>query len=162
MIILNTKAATTFLLTSILLCACAGREMVQDASQNASSAATNSNTSNVGNGIEHETLASIQSKLFRGKTSRAEVVQIFGEPGSKTSVKGKDSFTWNYSSGIDKRAFIPVWGAISVMRGTIGITTKELNVLFSAKGIVEDYSFKEGTSSPFSKDKCQAHHTGTH
>lgn len=154
---LNTRTATTFVLTSLLLCACAGRGTVQDTSQTASSTTASSNTSNVGNGIENETLASIQSKLTRGKTSRAEVVRLFGEPGSKASVKGKETLSWNYESGMDKRVFIPIWGAIAAARGDYGITTKVLNVQFSAKGIVEDYSFKESKNAPGASDWCATH-----
>ncbi|SJZ72530.1 hypothetical protein [Pantoea eucalypti] len=95
--------------------------------------------------IKNETQQSIASKIFKGRTTEAEVFSIYGEPTSKTSV---DSNTerWLYTlvnSKTTLAAYIPIVGLFS--NGT-DLKTKSLTIIFE-KGKVETWSLSEGNDS---------------
>ncbi|MEN4880842.1 hypothetical protein ABEI17_09000 [Pantoea agglomerans] len=95
--------------------------------------------------IKNETQQSIASKIFKGRTTEAEVLSIYGEPTSKISV---DSNTerWLYSlvdSKMTLTTYIPIVGLFS--NGT-DLKTKSLTVLFES-GKVETWSLSEGNDS---------------
>ena len=74
-------------------------------------------------------------KIIKGKTTQNEVLEIFGEPMSKTQ-SGIINM-WIYSRSITKSIDNNIW-APEIKAMSYGLT-----VMFDEKGIVKDYSYSE-------------------
>ncbi|MGK3138684.1 hypothetical protein ACCX84_23175 [Pantoea trifolii] len=95
--------------------------------------------------IKNETQQSIASKIFKGRTTEAEVLSIYAEPTSKTSVDSNKEM-WLYSlvnSKMTAATYIPIVGLFS--NGT-DMKTKSLSILFE-NGKVATWTLSEGNNS---------------
>lgn len=95
--------------------------------------------------IKNETQKSITSKIIKGKTTEAEILVMFGEPTTKTSLESNEE-RWLYSlvnSKMTAATYIPIVGLFS--NGT-DMKTKSLNILFE-NGKVATWSLSEGNDS---------------
>lgn len=95
--------------------------------------------------IKNETQQSIASKIFKGRTTKQDILQQFGEPTRKTTID-TDEDMWSYSimnSNMSVMSYIPIAGIFS--NGT-DIKTKALTVTFKGDK-VENWSFSEGSDS---------------
>ncbi|QHA85525.1 hypothetical protein [Serratia rhizosphaerae] len=91
--------------------------------------------------IERETQATIQTKLQKGVTKKAQVKQHFGDPMSVSFTDGGNEI-WNYTLAkvkIDGKTFIPFYGLFHNGSKT---NTKQLVILFK-DDIVEKYTMSE-------------------
>ena len=87
-----------------------------------------------------ETRETINQKIVKGVTTKAQVKAAFGEPSSTTSTApGREEWTYNMSSSADGAMNIPVLGAL--FGGTA--KSKTLAVDFDRRGVVSTYSLKE-------------------
>jgi hypothetical protein len=93
----------------------------------------------VGKNFNADNVAKIQT----GKTTEADLVQMFGEPqqrGLKTG--GLKTLTWIYTeSRVKGETFIPIAGAFM---GGADTKTKSLTVSLGSDGTVTDYAFSGG------------------
>ncbi|MFQ5932726.1 MAG: hypothetical protein ACE5MM_09980 [Nitrospiraceae bacterium] len=90
------------------------------------------------------TMGVAKSQIIKGKTTQAEILQLFGAPNLVTKNRANDE-VWNYNrmsvdsaSGSDA-AFAIFWSGSRALSST---TTKsfDLILVFDDKGIVKDYS----------------------
>lgn len=99
-------------------------------------------TSTAGNqSIKNETQQIIASKIIKGRTTEAEVLSIYGEPTSKTSVDSNKE-RWLYSlvnSKMTAATYIPIVGLFS--SGT-DMKSKNLTITFIGDK-VDNWSFSE-------------------
>lgn len=92
--------------------------------------------------IKNETEQSVQTKLVEGKTTKAEVRQMFGAPLNTTFTDGgNEIYKYSFSKTQAKASnFIPFVGIFA--SGATG-TEKNLTIMFDGKGIVKRYSLDE-------------------
>lgn len=83
--------------------------------------------------------ATIEQKLVKGKTTKAEVKSLLGEPTSTTRKNGKETWVYAHAS-MDNTVFIPFVN-IFTAKGK----TKEVHVEFNSRGIMQSYEVTEGT-----------------
>lgn len=95
--------------------------------------------------INNETQQSIASKIFKGRTTEAEVLSLYGEPTGKNFVDSNKE-RWLYSlvkSKMTAATYIPIIGLFS--NGT-EMKAKSLSILFE-NGKVAKWSLSEGNDS---------------
>jgi len=95
--------------------------------------------------IKNETQQSIASKIFKGRTTKQDILQQFGEPTRKTTIDTNEDM-WFYSimnSNISATSYIPIVGLFS--NGT-DMKSKALTVTFQGDK-VENWSFSESNDS---------------
>lgn len=95
--------------------------------------------------IKNETQQSIASKIIKGRTTKQDILQQFGEPTRKTAVDSNEDM-WFYSimnSNMSAISYIPIVGLFS--NGT-DIKSKALTVTFQGDK-VENWSFSENKDS---------------
>ena len=95
--------------------------------------------------IKNETQQSIASKIFKGRTTKQDILQQFGEPTRKTTVDTNEDM-WFYSimnSNMSATSYIPIVGIFS--NGT-DMKSKALTVTFQGDK-VENWSFSESNDS---------------
>ena len=89
------------------------------------------------------TAGTVKKEIVKGKTTQAEVIQLFGSPNLMT-MDGDGNEVWNYNKmsyttteGYDGGTLI-FWGGSRTMRST---TTQsfDLIIVFDKKNIVKDY-----------------------
>ncbi|WP_261119026.1 META domain-containing protein [Serratia ficaria] len=93
--------------------------------------------------IERETQATIQSKIEKGVTTKAEVKRHFGDPMSVSFTDGGNE-VWSYTLAkvkIDGKTFIPFYGLFHNGSKT---NTKQLVILFK-NDVVEKYTMSESS-----------------
>ena len=84
--------------------------------------------------LAQESNQTIQSKIVRGKTTKAEVFGMFGEPTQKAHRASGE--VWMYSlSEASFKTFIPF------MLSDNGSTQRNLEITFSKKDVVADYEY---------------------
>lgn len=89
--------------------------------------------------IATESVESIQTKLVKGKTTKAEVKAAFGEPSDQGVSDGLEY--WGYQmSQTDAKGFIPLVGLVT---GKSHISGKYLRISFNKKGTVDSYGLSE-------------------
>ena len=86
--------------------------------------------------IKEETQSSVSSKMIEGKTTKAEVRQLFGDPISTTFTDaGNEIYKYKF---IDSQAkainFIPI---VNIFKSGMDGTKKTLTILFDGQGIVQ-------------------------
>ena len=82
--------------------------------------------------------ATIEQKLVKGKTTKAEVETLLGDPTSKTKKNGKETWVYAHAS-MDNTIFIPIVGFFAKGK------TKEVHVEFNSRGVMQRYEVTEGT-----------------
>ena len=81
----------------------------------------------------------ISTMIIKGKTTKAEVKSIFGDPSDiDFDNHGREKWTYTHTKGSVKASnFIPV---VSLFSGGVDTETKKLVIIFNREtGIVEDY-----------------------
>lgn len=95
--------------------------------------------------IKNETQQSIASKIMKGRTTKQDILQQFGEPTRKTTVDTNEDM-WFYSivnSNMSATSYIPIVGLFS--NGT-DMKSKNLTITFAGDK-VENWSFSESNDS---------------
>lgn len=95
--------------------------------------------------IKNETQQSIASKIIKGRTTKQDILQQFGEPTRKTTI-GTDEDMWSYSimnSDMSAMSYIPIVGLFS--NGT-DMKSKNMTITFAGDK-VENWSFNESNDS---------------
>lgn len=95
--------------------------------------------------IKNETQQSIASKIFKGRTTKQDILQQFGEPTRETAVDSNEDM-WFYSimnSNMSAMSYIPIIGIFS--NGT-DMKSKALTVTFQGDQ-VENWTFSESNDS---------------
>lgn len=95
--------------------------------------------------IKNETQQSIASKILKGRTTKQDILQQFGEPTRKTTI-GTDEDMWSYSimnSDMSAMSYIPIVGLFS--NGT-DMKSKNMTITFAGDK-VENWSFSESNDS---------------
>jgi outer membrane protein assembly factor BamE (lipoprotein component of BamABCDE complex) len=112
-----------------------------------SAAALSGCAAGIGNGrIANESSNTISRKIIKGKTTKSQIRQMFGDP-EKTTFNSKGDLMWTYEYQHDHdtvAAYIPVvnWFAKDVKGHK-----KTLVILFNKKGIVKNYAFSNSANS---------------
>lgn len=95
--------------------------------------------------IKNETQQSIASKIIKGRTTKQDILQEFGEPTRKTAVDSNEDM-WFYSimnSNMSAMSYIPIVGLFS---NETDMKSKALTVTFEGDK-VENWSFSESNDS---------------
>jgi outer membrane protein assembly factor BamE (lipoprotein component of BamABCDE complex) len=89
--------------------------------------------------IANESAATIQQKIVKGKTTKADLRITFGEPSETGINEGKEYWAYQMarSNGISMIPFA------SLVTGSLGTSGKYLRITFDKKGIVESYTMSE-------------------
>jgi outer membrane protein assembly factor BamE (lipoprotein component of BamABCDE complex) len=90
---------------------------------------------------QRETQESINQKIAKGKTTKAEVKAMFGEPGSTTS-KERGAEEWRYKMASSSASTVKIPGFEKFL-GSGTEKDKTLLVDFDRRGIVTNYSLDE-------------------
>ncbi|MBI4697532.1 MAG: hypothetical protein HY758_01075 [Nitrospirae bacterium] len=97
----------------------------------------------VGNdSLRKESELSVNAKLTEGKTTKAEVKEMFGSP-MQTSYTDGGLEIWKYElskMSADATSFIPV---VSLFAASSSGTKKELTILFDGNDVVKKYNMSE-------------------
>lgn len=90
--------------------------------------------------MRSETQATVDSKLFKGKTTKSEVLAFYGSADDITlSSDGSEVWKYKFSNVAPKPAnFIPFVGALA---GGSDLNSKTLVVLFNEQGVIKAYTF---------------------
>ncbi len=94
--------------------------------------------------VEKENIDTISSKIIKGKTSKDDVLKIFGKPQSRSKSDNGGEY-WTYSDmnfNTNLAAYIPN-SAISGVFGKTTAQSKSLVIAFNKAGIVQSYTFDE-------------------
>jgi len=89
--------------------------------------------------ISNESAASIQQKIVKGKTTKADLRAAFGEPSETGVNEGKEFWAYQMAQSSGK-SYIPF---ASLVTGSSGISGKYLRISFNKKGVVESYDLTE-------------------
>jgi len=89
--------------------------------------------------IANESAASIQQKIVKGKTTKADLRAAFGEPSETGINEGKEFWAYQMAQSSGK-SYIPF---ASLVTGSSGISGKYLRISFNKKGVVESYDMTE-------------------
>ncbi len=92
--------------------------------------------------IEKEDAATLEQKIVRGKTTKAQVLAIFGEPLEKGTRDGREFWAYR-TTQTSTRTFVPFAGLVT---NSSGITSKDLVVYFDRAGVVQSYDLTEAKS----------------
>jgi len=93
--------------------------------------------------VAQVTAADVKQKIIVGKSTKKDVEQQFGKPGTVQS--GKNGDTWIYQYGQAKSSplsFVPVVG---MYIGGIDAKSKTITVEFKKTGVVRDATYGEST-----------------
>ena len=92
----------------------------------------------------------LRTNLIPGKTTQADVRQLFGEPATKTVLSGISTVVWKYDNNQSTNfansalssltGMIPGGGMASAATSGTRANTKILSIRFSTAGILKDYS----------------------
>ncbi|HBG92200.1 MAG TPA: hypothetical protein DDX12_01855 [Nitrospiraceae bacterium] len=97
----------------------------------------------VGNdSLREESESSVNAKLTVGKTTKAEVKDMFGSP-IQTSYTDGGLEIWKYvlsKMSADATNFIPI---VNIFAAGSSGTKKELTILFDGNGVVKKYNMSE-------------------
>lgn len=89
--------------------------------------------------ISNESNTTIQQKIVKGKTTKADLQAAYGEPSETGVSEGKEYWAYQMArtSGIGMIPFA------SFVTGSNGISGKYLRINFDKKGIVDSYALSE-------------------
>lgn len=81
----------------------------------------------------------IEKKIIKGKTTKAEIVAMFGSPQyTDLDTNGNEKWSYNYYRADGKLVnYIPVLNSLTA--GTNN-SSKSLTILFNGKGVVKNYT----------------------
>lgn len=98
--------------------------------------------SNGNESLRDESESSVQNKMVEGRTTKAEVRAMYGDPLKTTSHDGgMESWTYEFKDlSADGTSYVPF---ANWFTATSSGTKKELVVLFDAQDIVKRYSMSE-------------------
>ena len=106
-------------------------------------ALTISGCASVGNEtLRAESETSVKAKIVEGKTTKADIKQMFGSP-MKTTFTDGGMEVWSYEFSkvsADAISFIPI---VNLFGASSSGTKKELVALFDSNGILKRYSMSE-------------------
>ena len=85
--------------------------------------------------LAKEDASTLQQKITKGKTTRAEIQTMFGEPSEKGTKNGRDYWMYRLQTASAK-TFIPFAGLAS---GNSGTEIKDLTIEFNKAGVVSNY-----------------------
>jgi len=90
--------------------------------------------------LSNATEKSINQKIIKGKTTKAEIKQMFGTPSDVNYLPNNEQqWVYSFSKGKIKTAtMIPIVGMFA---GGTKSETKKLTIVFDKNGIVKDYMF---------------------
>lgn len=86
-----------------------------------------------------ETHQTIESKLVKGKTTKAEVKAMFGEPQEVSNKKGQETWGYHYTKTSGKE-WVPFYVTIT---GNADGKARVLEIVFNKRGVVQSYEFAE-------------------
>lgn len=93
--------------------------------------------------VSKVTAADVKQKIIVGKSTKKDVEQQFGKPGTVQSSKNGDTWIYQYGQAkSDAVSFIPVVG---MFMGGIDATSKTVTVEFAKNGVVRDATYGEST-----------------
>lgn len=91
--------------------------------------------------LAKEDASTLQQKITKGKTTKAEIQTMFGEPVEKGTKSGREYWMYRLQTASAK-TFIPF---VNLTGGNSGTEIKDLTIEFSKTGVVTSYdlsSFK--------------------
>ncbi len=91
--------------------------------------------------LAKEDVSTLQQKITKGKTTKAEIQTMFGEPVEKGTKNGREYWMYRLQTASAK-TFIPF---VNLTGGNSGTEIKDLTIEFSKTGVVTSYdlsSFK--------------------
>lgn len=94
--------------------------------------------------IKEENQQTVASKIIKGKTTQQEIISMYGEPQTRATIDGKE--TWNYSVTSGKSnitSYIPV---VSIFTNGATANIKSMDIWFKGN-VVEGYNFSQTASS---------------
>ena len=104
--------------------------------------------------LRDETEQSVGGKIFEGKTTKKDVIALYGQPTSTTFTDGgNDIFTYRFAHATaDGVSYVPIVG---IFAGGANVRSKELVILFDKQDVVVKKSMREseqhvkrGTQTP--------------
>lgn len=96
--------------------------------------------------IKSQSNQTLSQKLIKGKTTETQVVQIFGQPYSKT-FKGNGDVEWIYQRNTVHNNFVSYIPVVGFFAGHQNDTNKILTVLFHKNKTVKDWAWSNSTSA---------------
>lgn len=96
------------------------------------------------NVLKDQTETSLQQQIIVGKTTKADIQRIFGEPENIASDDGEGHSHWLYQYSAAKtkaQTYIPIAGALI---GGGDYQTKVLQIYFDKRGTVAKYTLDQG------------------
>lgn len=95
--------------------------------------------------IANENQQTVEQKIKIGKTTKAEVKTMYGEPTNVATGNGFENWTYSFSqSKTDPKMYIPLVG---IFMAKDSIKANTLYVSFDKKGVVNDYRFSAQNNS---------------
>ena len=89
--------------------------------------------------LANESAATIQQKIVKGKTTKADLRAAYGEP-SETGIDAGNEY-WGYQMAeTSAMGMVPF---ANMVTGSNGITSRYLRITFDKKGLVETYSLSQ-------------------
>lgn len=79
------------------------------------------------------------SQIRKGKSTKVDIMNLFGEPGGKSFEENGDE-VWVYmytKTSVDPKTYIPIVGAFA---GGASSKTNNLSIVFAKNGVVKSYS----------------------
>lgn len=89
--------------------------------------------------IANESTATLQQKIVKGKTTKADLIKTFGDPSEKGTNEGKEYWAYQMAQ-TNATAYIPFASAVT---GNSGISGKYLRITFDKKGVVTGYDLSD-------------------
>ncbi|MEG1212088.1 MAG: hypothetical protein RSE29_13295 [Leclercia sp.] len=94
--------------------------------------------------ISNETQQTVASKIIKGKTTQQDIISLYGEPQTRATLDGKE--TWNYSLTSGKASatsYIPV---VSMFTSSQTANIKSMDIWFKGN-VVEGYNFSQTSAT---------------
>ncbi|MHB1546130.1 MAG: hypothetical protein ACYCSB_01230 [bacterium] len=95
--------------------------------------------------IKNESNKTLSQKLVKGKTTEAQVAQMFGQPESK-SFAGNGDPIWSYQRNTVHNGILSYVPVVGLFANAQTDTNKVLAILFNKKGIVKNWEFTNSTN----------------
>ena len=96
--------------------------------------------------IKNESNNSLSQKLVKGKTTEAQVENMFGQPESK-SFAGNGDPIWSYSRNTVHTGLLSYVPIVGFFANEQTDTNKVLAILFHKNGILKNWQFTNSTDS---------------
>jgi outer membrane protein assembly factor BamE (lipoprotein component of BamABCDE complex) len=95
--------------------------------------------------IKNESNNTLSQKLIKGKTTESQVVQMFGQPESK-SFAGNGDPIWSYSRNTERNGVLSYVPIVGLFANAQTDTNKVLAILFNKKGIIKNWTWTNSTN----------------